>query len=210
MPSIAALVVALAVAATAAGCGSQAGDQLPAPAGPAPAPTLRAVPAGRVAAARVPLARRLAVPLDGRRTVVLRPRARRLELLEAGSRRRGAQAPAGVGPTNVACLRAGPCYVVDTRGDALLVYAVHPDLELVRRVFLPGAPYAIAIDARRRRMFVTLTARNEVVQLPAHGRPHVLRRWPTVRQPNAVAVDRRTGVVLIAGVADGVRQTVRP
>ena len=49
---------------------------------------------------------------------------------------------AGKGPTHV---EAGPddrFYVADTRGDALLVYETHPELELAASVPLPGgAPY---------------------------------------------------------------------
>jgi hypothetical protein len=96
----------------------------------------------------------------------------------------------------------------DTRGDALLVFRRAPRLELVRRLYLAGAPYAIALDRRRRLLYVTLPGRNELVQLPAHGRPHVLRRWPTVRQPAAVAVEEASGAVTVTGESAAVR--VRP
>jgi hypothetical protein len=116
--------------------------------------------------------------IDGGRTLArLLPRERALELYDARTRRRTARAPAGVGPTHVACLQRAWCYVTDTQGDALLVFRRTERLELVRRYYLPGGPYGLALDERRRLLYVTLPGRNELVQLPAHGRPHVLRRW---------------------------------
>jgi DNA-binding beta-propeller fold protein YncE len=147
---------------------------------------------------------------DGSRIAVVSVRERLLELYDARSLRRVASAPAGVGPTHVACLDVGPCYVVDTQAGALLVYRLRPRLELVRRLLLLGGPYGIALDATRRRLYVTLPARNELVELPAHGRPHVLRRWPTVRQPQTVAVDGARGRVFVAGRAAGAIQILQP
>jgi hypothetical protein len=139
-----------------AGCGSAAVEELPAPAGPS-----RAV-------------NHLA---DGR-SVVLLGRQRVVELRDARGRRVG-RAPAGVGPTHVACLDRGAtawCYVTDTRGQALLVFAVRSGIEARRRLYLPGDPGAMTVDRRRGRLLVTLDARHELVELPAHGRPHVLHR----------------------------------
>jgi hypothetical protein len=67
------------------------------------------------------------------------------------------------------------CYVTDKRGDGLLVFKVGAGIELTRRYRLAGAPDAIAVDRRARRLFVTLAARHERVELVAHGRPHILR-----------------------------------
>jgi hypothetical protein len=138
-----------------AGCGSAPVSELPPGARPGPPATL-----------------------DGGRTLArISSRARVLELVDTRTRRRTASAPAGVGPTHVACLKLAWCYVTDTRGDALLVFRRTERLELVRRYYLPGNPYDLALDQRRRLLYVTLPGRNELVQLPAHGRPHVLRRW---------------------------------
>ena len=60
----------------------------------------------------------------GRIIAVVSVRERVLELYDALTLRRLARAPAGVGPTHVACLDRGPCYVLDTQGDALLVFRV--------------------------------------------------------------------------------------
>ena len=146
----------------------------------------------------------------GRRVAVVSVRERVLEVFDTRTLRRIGRAPAGVGPTHVACLERGPCYVVDTRGGALLVFSVGAGVEPTRRYALPGGPYGIALDRVRRRLFVTLPARNELVELVAHGRPHVVRRWPTVRQPDSVAVDERTGDVFVTGRVDGVLERVTP
>jgi len=148
--------VGVAAVLALAGCGSARVDQLPLPVGPA----------------------RDVAPLTRGRSVVLLGRARELELRDARGRILG-RAPAGVGPTQLACLDRGAtpawCYVTDTRGDALLVFAVRAGIEPRRRLYLPGGPEAISFDHARRHLLVTLRTR-EVVELPAHGRPHVLRR----------------------------------
>jgi len=145
----------------------------------------------------------------GRSLAVVSVRERRLELYDARTLRRIGGAPAGVGPTHAVCAApAGPCYVLDTRGGALLVYATAPHLEPTRRLYLPGGPYGVAIDNRRHRLWITLPALNELVELPAHGRPHVLRRFHTVRQPDSVAVDDGSGRVFVTGRADGVLEAI--
>jgi DNA-binding beta-propeller fold protein YncE len=149
---------------------------------------------------------------SGRLIAVVSVRERVLELFDARTLRRVGRAAAGVGPTHVACGERGPwCWVLDTQGDALLVFrATTGGLELTRRVHLPGGPYGLAVDRRRGRLWVTLPGRNEVVWLPAHGRPHVVGRWPTVRQPDSVAVDEKREEVVITGRAAGVLQLLRP
>jgi hypothetical protein len=146
------------LAATLAGCGSLRADELPPPAGPE-----RSRP---VAA------------LGGALTAVVDGRERVLELYDARTSRRVGSAPAGIGPTEVACqMRGGWCWVLDARGQALLVFAVRgaADPELTRRLHLPAAPSSISVDRRRARLRVRL-AGGDVVELPAHGRPYVIRR----------------------------------
>jgi hypothetical protein len=181
-----------------AGCGSA---PLPPPAGPAASPPLRQRPAGVILRGhvRTPDAR-----FPGGLARVDR-RARTLELY-AGSRR-VARAPAGVGPTTVATA-GGRFYVTDTVQGALLVFDRTPRLELQRRVYLPGGPYAVAVDRVRRRLWVTLTARNEVVVLAADGTAKLRGRYPTVRAPRAIRVDQATGAVRIGG-AQGALQVLR-
>jgi DNA-binding beta-propeller fold protein YncE len=154
----------------------------------------------------------VATAAGGRVLVVVSVRERAVELFDARTLRRIGRASAGVGPTHVACSDDAPfCWVLDTQGEGLLVFRVTAsDLELVRRVYLPGGPYGLAVDRTRGRMWVTLPGRNEVVELPAHGRPHVVGRHATVRQPDTVAVDEGTGNVVVTGRADGVLQVLSP
>lgn len=144
--------------------------------------------------------------VDGR-LAVLAPRARTVALVDPRTQERLARVPAGLGPTHVLAV-ADRLYVTDTQGGALLVFATRPKLTLTRRVFLPGAPYGIAVDLVRHRLWVTLTARNEVVSLPANGRPRPLVRLPTIRQPDRVAIDSAAGTVVVTGRAGGVLQLI--
>lgn len=148
---------------------------------------------------------------DGSLLAVVSVRERVIEIFDARTLKRLGIAPAGVGPTHVVCAPQGPCFVADTQGDALLVFRVADDgsLRLSRRVFLDGAPYGIAIDPERNRLWVTLTARNELVELAAHGRPHILQRLPTARQADTVAVDTSTGDVVTTGRRNGLLQILR-
>ena len=141
--------------------------------------------------------------------MVVAGRERVIALHDARTGRRLARAPAGVGPTNVV-IRGGDAYVTDTRGGALLVFALRPRLELVRRASLRGGPYGIALDAARNRLWVTLTARNLLAELPATRLPRIVRHVPAVRQPNGVAVDPRSGRVYVTGAHAGVLQIVDP
>ncbi len=97
--------------------------------------------------------------------------------------------------------------MVDTRGDSLLEVRTTPKPVVHRRIPLAGRPYGVAIDRRRKRLWVTLTERNQLVKLTTKGR---LTTLPTVRQPNTVAVDGRSGRVFVSGKVDGTIQIVDP
>jgi len=148
----------------------------------------------------------LAVLDRGRALAVVSVRERVVELFDTRSLARLGRAAAGVGPTHVASDGRDTFYVVDTAGDALLVFHRRPKLELIRRYALLGAPYGIAADPRRNRLWTTLTRTNEVVELAAGSRPHELARFAAPRQPDTVAVDERTGRVFVTGTAAGVLQ----
>ncbi|RBY97503.1 YncE family protein [Blastococcus sp. TF02-8] len=117
---------------------------------------------------------------------------------------------AGAGPTHVVADDRDRLLVADTRGDGVLVFAADP-LEKVDAHRLPGTPYGLAFDPVRHVLWVSLTARNEVVGLATDGpRLREVARFPTVRQPNSVAVDPRDGRVFVAGRTTGELQTIRP
>jgi len=132
---------------------------------------------------------------------------RAFELFGARDLRPLGKIDVGVGPTHIVA-RGRRFFVVDTRGGGLL--EVRPDggdLRIHRRTNLPGGPYGITFDPPRKRFWVTLTETNEVVELTDR---HRLREFPTVRQPNSVAVDPRTGRVFVASRADGTLQSFLP
>jgi DNA-binding beta-propeller fold protein YncE len=141
---------------------------------------------------------------------VVSVRERVLELYDSDTLERIARAPAGAGPTPVGAGEGGLAYVIDTAGDGLLVFETRGGLRILRRYPLLGAPYGVAADLRNGRLWVTLTARNQVVELATGSRPHELETYPTVRQPNTVAVDPASGRVFVTGKVDGVLQLLDP
>jgi DNA-binding beta-propeller fold protein YncE len=146
-----------------------------------------------------------ATTADGEHVGVVRTRERALEVFDARTLRPTGRVHVGIGPTHLVG-GGGRFFVVDTRGDALLEVRLHP-LRVHRRTHLGGTPYGIALDRARRRYWVTLTARNEVAELTDH---RVLRRFPTVRQPDSVAVDPGSGRVFVASRTDGKLQFFDP
>jgi DNA-binding beta-propeller fold protein YncE len=116
--------------------------------------------------------------------------------LRAGSVDEGLRA--GEGSTNAVTDRFGRVLVADTRGDALLAFSVDP-LLMRQRYPVAGAPYGLAYDPKRDLTWVTLTETNEVVGFDvAGGQPEERYRFPTVEQPNNVAVDPDSGRVIVA------------
>jgi hypothetical protein len=137
---------------------------------------------------------------DGSSVVVVGVRGRRIEAYTARGQALGA-APAGVGPTHVAAGPRGLFYVADTEGGAVLVCTVgdHGPRLLSQVATKPGTPYGIAVDTRRNLLYVTLTATSELESFRISGRTLVpAQLWPTVRQPNSVAVDEATGRAFVA------------
>jgi DNA-binding beta-propeller fold protein YncE len=115
---------------------------------------------------------------------------------------------AGDGPTHVVADSQGRFLVADTRGDAMLVYGSDP-LQLDETYPLDGNPYGLAYDSTDQVVWVTLTATNEVVGLStAGGDLTEVARFPTVRQPNTVAVDPTTGRVFVGSRETGQLQLI--
>jgi DNA-binding beta-propeller fold protein YncE len=147
----------------------------------------------------------VAATSDREHVGVIGVRERALEVFDARSLSFAGKISVGLGPTHVVGA-GGRFFVVDTRGNGLLEIKLDP-LRVHRRTHLDGAPYGIALDRNRRRYWVTLTARNEVAELTDRRR---LRVFPTVRQPNSVAVDPVSGRIFVASRKDGTLQFFDP
>jgi DNA-binding beta-propeller fold protein YncE len=117
---------------------------------------------------------------------------------------------AGDGPTHLVTDSRGRFLVADTRGNALLTFSAAP-LEQVAALPLAGTPYGLAYDGTDEVLWVTLTATNEVVGLSTTGDELTeVARFPTVRQPNTVAVDPGSGRVFVGSRATGELQLIDP
>jgi hypothetical protein len=117
---------------------------------------------------------------------------------------------AGNGAARAVADRFGRMLVTDTRDGELLAFAGDPPV-LRQRFPLPGAPFGLAYDGQRDLSWVTLTARDEVVGLGvAGGEPVIVHRFPTVHQPNAVAVDPVSGRVLVVSASGAGLQVIDP
>ncbi|WP_235926533.1 NHL repeat-containing protein [Actinokineospora pegani] len=117
---------------------------------------------------------------------------------------------AGQGSTNGVVDRYDRVLVTDTRGGALLAFSADP-LLMRQRFPVPGAPYGIAYDPQRDLAWITLTERNEVVAFAvAGGEPVERHRFPTVTQPDHIAVDPTTGRVVVASATGAGVQVITP
>jgi len=146
----------------------------------------------------------------GDKLAVISVRAYTIELYDPVTLRGEGSQSVGLGPSHAVVDNAGRVYIADTRGGAITVYATKPRLKWIARVPLPGSPYGLAVDPRRNRVWATLTGRNQLVELTTGDRPREVGRRATVRQPNTIAVDPRTGRLLIASNSDGTLELVEP
>lgn len=124
---------------------------------------------------------------------------------DATTRQLVAQGPVGVKLTHAVALGGDLAAFADTDGGAVFLDRIDPQVSQVARIDAPGNPYGLAYDAARHRLYVTLTASNvlRVVDLSDPAKPRILGGVPTVRQPNSVAVDPRSGAVVVTGSDPG-------
>ncbi|MGW0246309.1 YncE family protein [Nocardia goodfellowii] len=116
---------------------------------------------------------------------------------------------AGDGATNMIADHFGRVLVIDSTDNELLVYSTGP-LLLRQRFPVGSSPYALAYDQRSETVWVTCTQSNEVVGFDlATGIPVEVGRYPTVRQPNSVAVDERTGDLFVGSATGDGLQRIR-
>lgn len=117
---------------------------------------------------------------------------------------------AGDGAANAVADSYGRVLVTDARAGALIAFSASP-LIMRQRYPVPGGAYGIAYDAQRSLAWVTLTERNEVVGFDVRGGEPVEKyRFPTVRQPDSVGVDEKSGRVLVGSAAGEGTQVIQP
>ncbi len=147
----------------------------------------------------------------GDRAGLIDVRDNSLTVYENGTFAGIAELPAGAGPTHLVADRHGRMIATDTRGGQVLVFDPSGTPRQVGQVAVPGEPYGITYDPQRDRLWVTVTATNQVVGFDmTDPTPREVARIPTVRQPNTVAVDPQTGRLFVTGTIDGVVQVVDP
>jgi hypothetical protein len=111
---------------------------------------------------------------------------------------------AGQGATTMVADPAGRLLVTDTRGGQLLVFGVEP-LILRQAYPVPQSPYGVT--GSRGLTWVSQTSANIVIGYDlSTGIPLEKVRYPTVRQPNALAFDDATGTLyVVSGSGEGVQ-----
>ena len=152
------------------------------------------------------------VAASGEYVVVVGVRGREIEAYDPDGRPLGT-APVGIGPTHVRAGPAGLFYVADTQGNAVIVFRVTGSgpRQVGRTGTEPGTPYGLAVDGQRGLVYVTLTATSRLESFRIKGNGLVpAQTWPTVRQPNDVAVDAATGMVFVAGRDGSQLELIRP
>lgn len=111
---------------------------------------------------------------------------------------------AGQGATTMVADPAGRLLVVDTRGGQLLVFGVDP---LILRQAYPvaGSPYGVV--GSHGLVWVSQTSANTVIGYDlSTGIPLEKVRYPSVRQPNALAFDDAAGTLyVVSGAGAGVQ-----
>lgn len=162
---------------------------------------------GAVATTVKGLASADAVVASGEKVVVLDRRQTLITELDLGEGIPGLSLRAGDGATNMIGDHFGRQLVTDTAGHELLVYTADP-LVLHQRFPVGSSPYAIAYDERSETVWVTLTGTNEVVGYDlSTGIPEEVGRYPTVRQPDSVSIDNRTGDMFVgSATGDGLQR----
>ncbi|MFD3704351.1 hypothetical protein ACFWUP_14520 [Nocardia sp. NPDC058658] len=128
-------------------------------------------------------------------------------VVAVGEQALGLMLRAGDGATNAVTDPHGRIIVADTAGDELLVYSAGP-LVLRQRFPVSSSPYALAYDPRSDTVWVSTTSSNEVVGYDlSTGIGVEVARLATLRQPDAITVDERTGDLYVASATgEGVQR----
>jgi DNA-binding beta-propeller fold protein YncE len=141
------------------------------------------------------------VNVAGGRVGVIDVQANVVDVYDTTTLKLLASLPAGKGPDHIAAIGRGRVAVSDVRGHQVITFDLTGKPHRLGRASVPGRPFNIASDPHRRLVYASLSNTNKVTQF--HVRPDGALAepvtLPTVRQPNSLAVDPRTGTVYVAG-----------
>lgn len=170
--------------------------------------SLSVVRRGRVVHTFTDLRQPGGVLASGHRAVVVDVGDYTVTTYDLDTDKRVARVAAGKGPTHGVLVGDGRVAVTDTRGDRVLLYTLDP-LKQVGSIALSGSPYGVAGDPASRTAWVTLTGSNRLVGLDVSGdQPTVIASYPTVRQPDTVAVAPGARTLWVTGTDDGVVERI--
>lgn len=141
--------------------------------------------------------------VTGDRLAVVDVRQNNLHVIDTKTLREIAVLPAGEGPSHVRPIGPGRVAVADTRGNAVLTYQVSGKPRRTDRKPVPGRAYGISADPERALLYTALSNTNKIVRwrIGTDGALRDPRTLTTVRQPDDVAVDPRSGTAYVVGRA---------
>lgn len=120
----------------------------------------------------------------------------------------GAALRAGTGAAELTTDPYGRILITDAAGSELLVYS-SDDLLLRQRFPVGAQPWAVTYDDTTEVVWLSTPADNEVVGYALDtGIPVEVGRFPTVRQPDSIAVDADTGILYVGSAAGGGLQQI--
>ena len=145
---------------------------------------------------------------DGTQVAIVDVKAYSVSTFDPATGKRTAIVDAGLGPTHGALVGPNRLAVADTRGNAILLFSLSP-LRQIARLALAGSPYGIATDPTTDSVWITLTGPNQVVGLDASGdRLHEIARYPSVEQPDTLAVAPGSHTLWVSGTKAGVLERI--
>ncbi|WP_157183300.1 YncE family protein [Sciscionella marina] len=146
----------------------------------------------------------------GEEVLALDPVRTALYDVQLDKRSFGTGVRAGQGAARGVTDNYGRVLLTDARSNQLLAFATGPVL-MRQRYPVGKTPFGIAFDPTRKLIWVTVTGTNEVAGYAVgHGEPELKYRFPTVGSPDSVAVDPRSGTVLVGSAATDGLAVVRP
>ncbi|HEY5336258.1 MAG TPA: hypothetical protein VIJ71_09580 [Mycobacteriales bacterium] len=139
---------------------------------------------------------------EGGYAAVVEVRGRILDVFAGDPFKLVGRVAVGEGPTHDRGLGHGTVAVADTTGNKVFIVRVSSKPKVLTSFDVPHQPYGLAVDKTRNRLWVASSGDNILYEyaIGKPGRtPTLIRSFPTVQQPNSLAVIPSTGQVIVAG-----------